>query len=185
MTINSWAGVGRASDPLDQILTKVMRNIGVKKRWKDTELLIIDEVSMISADLFDTLSAVGKKVRGDNRPFGGIQVILCGDFFQLPPIGLSGNGGKVHFCFESEAFKQLFQNGGMIVLDTVFRQKDDVTFLNILNEMRVGALSRASVATLNAKARESDRVTVTRALSDVRPTKLFSTNKDVDSYNET
>jgi ATP-dependent DNA helicase PIF1 len=113
-----------------------------------------------------------------------MQVILCGDFFQLPPIGL---GGKVHFCFESDTWRQLFQGGGLVVLDTVFRQKDDVTFLNILNEMRVGALSRNSVAILNAKSKESGRIVVsTTALSnEICPTKLFSTNKDVDGFNET
>ena len=75
------------------------------QRWKETEILVIDEISMVSAELFDKLSFIGSRVRGDPRPFGGLQLILCGDFFQLPPIGV---GSRTHFCFESKNWNTIF-----------------------------------------------------------------------------
>jgi ATP-dependent DNA helicase PIF1 len=87
-------------------------------RWKEAEVLIVDEISMLSAELFDKLSYVAQKVRQDDRPFGGLQVILCGDFYQLPPIGV---GKDAKFCFESATWEELFggRDDGMIVLEKV------------------------------------------------------------------
>jgi ATP-dependent DNA helicase PIF1 len=206
LTIHSWAGIGilmgiffivlqtnflnsgRATDSHEMIIAQVRGNRNARTRWKETEILVIDEISMLSGELLDLLSRVGKDVRGDNRPFGGMQVILCGDFFQLPPIGL---GGKVHFCFESDTWRQLFQGGGLVVLDTVFRQKDDVTFLNILNEMRTGKVSQVASQVLGNRVRQcndkaystSGDASLKDTIGEVRPTKLFATNRDVDAFN--
>ncbi len=75
------------------------------QRWKECEILVIDEISMLSAELFDKLSFIGSRVRNDARPFGGLQLVLCGDFFQLPPIGV---GKNAHFCFESSSWAEIF-----------------------------------------------------------------------------
>ena len=122
MTIHSWSGIGIGKEPLEQLVGQVHRSREAKKRWNEADILVIDEISMLSAEMFDILlSIVGSRVRGDPRPFGGLQMILCGDFFQLPPVGLfiitsmwslfyrklpltcdfnSGLGSqKVHFCF--------------------------------------------------------------------------------------
>lgn len=96
LTVHSWAGIGTGSDPLEKTIGIVSRSKEAKKRWLLTETLVIDEISMLSAELFDLLSAVGSRIRQDPRPFGGLQLIICGDFFQLPPVGL---GSKVKFCF--------------------------------------------------------------------------------------
>lgn len=105
---------------------------------------------MLSAELFDLISNIGKQVRGNNNPFGNIQIILCGDFFQLPPVGL---GSNTHFCFESEDWKELFSGkDGVVVLDKVFRQKDS-TFLTMLNEIRRGYISSSTDKILIQKAR--------------------------------
>ena len=89
MTIHSWSGVGVVNDfsphGLEQAIYRV--NKKAQKRWVATEILVIDEISMLSAELLDLLSRVGQRIRRDDRPFGGLQIILCGDFFQLPPIG--------------------------------------------------------------------------------------------------
>ncbi len=151
---------------------------------------------MLSGEMLDLLSQCGRSIRGDDRPFGGIQVILCGDFFQLPPIGV---GRNAHFCFESDTWRQLFDQPqssdggqGMVLLDTVFRQKDDSVFLNILNEMRKGGVSQRAAQLLQDKVRQciandaAQRASGNGSESDVgavRPTKLFSTNKDVDAFN--
>lgn len=84
---------------------QVARSRVAAQRWKETEILVIDEISMVSAELFDKLSFIGSRVRGDPRPFGGLQLILCGDFFQLPPIGV---GKNTHFCFESANWDTIF-----------------------------------------------------------------------------
>ena len=91
-----------------------------KKRWENTDLLFIDEVSMLSKTLFDKLSYIGSKIRKDERPFGGIQLVLSGDFFQLPPVNqLEG------FLFESEIFEKLFAKSNIIILDHVFPMSID------------------------------------------------------------
>eukprot|EP01033_Poteriospumella_lacustris_P004299 gene4299-3069_t len=161
---------------------------------------------MLSAELFDKLDVIGRRVRNNINPFGGLQIIVCGDFFQLPPVGL---GKTVKFCFEAQAWKSLFEEGrddGMIILDKVFRQKDDTTFLNLLNEMREGQISMQNQQLLQRKVEDAQRWMQQEQMEArvegflpsassvanhrekklaVRPTKLFSTNHDVDQYNMT
>lgn len=206
LTIHSWAGVGKASEPIEQLLPIVLRNSNACKRWRETEILVIDEISMLSAELFDKLDVIGRRVRNNINPFGGLQIIVCGDFFQLPPVGL---GKTVKFCFEAQAWKSLFEDGrddGMIILDKVFRQKDDTTFLNLLNEMREGQISMQNQQLLQRKVEDAQRWMQQEQMEargdgffqsastvannrekklTVRPTKLFSTNHDVDQYNMT
>lgn len=198
LTIHSWAGVGKASESIEDLLPIVARNSGACKRWKDVEILVIDEISMLSAELFDKLDMIGRRVRNKMDPFGGIQVIVCGDFFQLPPIGL---GKSVKFCFEAEAWKELFEkdsSDGMIILDKVYRQQDDTTFLNLLNEMREGVISGRNQQILLQKVKEAQELYNQQSHSfapaskqlqskklEIRPTKLFSTNHDVDQFNMT
>lgn len=198
LTIHSWAGVGKASESIEDLLPIVVRNSGACKRWKDVEILVIDEISMLSAELFDKLDMIGRRVRNNMDPFGGIQVIVCGDFFQLPPIGL---GKSVKFCFEAEAWKELFEkdsSDGMIILDKVYRQQDDTTFLNLLNEMREGVISGRNQQILLQKVKEAQELYNQQSHSfapaskqlpskklEIRPTKLFSTNHDVDQFNMT
>jgi len=89
MTIHSWAGIGLGTDSSDILCARVNKNKQVKLRWESVEILVIDEISMVSADLFDVLNAIGQSVRNPYLPFGGIQVVLCGDFFQVCFILLS------------------------------------------------------------------------------------------------
>ena len=96
-TIHSWSGIGLGTDTYEKTVGTVRNNKESKKRWLDTEILVIDEISMLSSTIFDLLSKVGSRIRNDNRPFGGIQLILCGDFFQLPPVGL----GKYAYIYLS------------------------------------------------------------------------------------
>lgn len=190
LTIHAWAGIGVGKESGEILVGKIKGNRLTKKRWQETDVLIIDEISMLSHDIFDLLSFIGQKVRNDPRPFGGIQLILCGDFFQLPPIGL---GSKIKFCFESEIWKQMFSPisgspivdnascGRMVVLDKIFRQKD-TTFLRILNEVRRGVVSKDTARIFTQHVTESKR-------KDEDPnrkmaTRLFSTNKDVDRTNK-
>lgn len=123
-TLHSWAGIGLSTGEIR--LTKT-----AQKRWKKTDVLIVDEVSMLSRELFDVLDDIGKRVRGNDRLFGGIQLVFAGDFFQLPPV----NG---EFCFKSP--KWVFET---VLLTEIFRQKDPV-YQKCLNEIRKGVLSKKS-----------------------------------------
>jgi ATP-dependent DNA helicase PIF1 len=89
MTINSGAGIGVVNDRDLADMSKIVYQVNnkAKQRWRNTDILVIDEISMLSAEIFDLLSTVGGRMRNDPRPFGGVQLVLCGDFFQLPPIG--------------------------------------------------------------------------------------------------
>ncbi len=109
-TIHSWAGIGLANGDIDTIVHRVDKNFFKKKDWRKTRTLIVDEVSMMSKRLFDILDIVGKTVRNNHsRPFGGIQLIFCGDFYQLPPVGINTEDpDNSRFCFESENWFHTF-----------------------------------------------------------------------------
>lgn len=197
-TLHSWAGIGQGSEDTEQLIGAVLRNRNACQRWRETEILVIDEISMLSAELFDKLDLIGRRVRNKLTLFGGLQLVMCGDFFQLPPVGM---GKATSFCFESKAWAELFADKpeNLIVLETVYRQRDDQVFLKLLNDLRVGYVSPAANQLLMNKVRECQAAEAAAAAAEaegaglmsslsrhavaVRPTKLFSTNKDVDEYN--
>ena len=98
VTIHSWAGVGLAKGRPQTIIDKVLKSSVACARWRQAVVLVVDEVSMLDSELFDILEATGRAVRGGQRPFGGLQIVTCGDFYQLPPVKL-GEYGK-GFAFQ-------------------------------------------------------------------------------------
>ncbi len=138
-TVHQWSGVGRAEGEKEDILNKVRANKNAVVNWLKCQVLFIDEISMISASLFELLSWIGCSIRQNfEKPFGGIQVIVCGDFHQLPPVDRVGGAT---FAFESKEWKQLFPSKeNWIVLKTVVRQKDP-DFVRILSKVREGDTS--------------------------------------------
>lgn len=125
-TLHSWAGIGLGDDP--DLIKKVKRNVWTRQRWMNTDILIIDEISMISGDLLTKLDAIGKDVRCSDLPFGGIQLIVFGDFCQLPPVHVE----LVGFAFQSPAWNFI-----KVELNEVMRQSDPV-FIEILAAIRIG-----------------------------------------------
>jgi ATP-dependent DNA helicase PIF1 len=118
-TVHSWAGIGLGKKPVDQLVNDLLTDeklVNALRRWRATHTLVIDEISMISADLFDKLDMIGRRVRDRAMEFGGIQIIVCGDFLQLPPV-------NEKFAFESEAWKSIVQD--TVTLDCVYRQRDE------------------------------------------------------------
>lgn len=111
--------------------------------------LIIDEVSMVDGDLFDKLSQIGRTIRNNGRPWGGIQLIITGDFFQLPPVP-DGQQRDVKFAFDASTWSTSIDH--TIGLTEVFRQRDP-TFARMLNEMRLGEISQATEQAFKALAR--------------------------------
>lgn len=140
-TIHSWAGIGLANDSIDKVVEKVVRNYKKKQNWLNIDVLILDEVSMLSLKLFKILDLIGRKIRKNNLPFGGIQLIFSGDFYQLPPIGNEDDIESMCFCFESIIWEQIFGNPCFLLEN--FRQKD-IVYNKILNQIRTGNIYSSS-----------------------------------------
>jgi len=122
-TIHSWSGIRVARGTKDEIVNNVLRNRKAVSEWKKAKTLIIDEVSMLSQKLFEILNDIGKSTRNRyDMPFGGIQVVFTGDFFQLPPVGNMEEPETSAFCFESPEWLQVFPKKNHIELKEIFRQ---------------------------------------------------------------
>jgi ATP-dependent DNA helicase PIF1 len=176
-TLHSWAGIGRANKSIEQYVRSISKNAFQKAIWKTTDILIVDEVSMMSKKIFDILNAIGKSVRRNSKPFGGIQVIFCGDFYQLPPVGDKDEIETTQFCFESEEWNNAFSMETHICLKTIFRQNDS-NYKNILNQVREGRIRRSSIDMLHKQVGKTIEATVI-----IKPTKLFPTRMQVDNIN--
>jgi len=171
-TVHSWAGVGLAKDPVPALLKAMPPK--AKKRWKITSCLVIDEVSMMTPDLLEKLDAVGRAVRkNETTPFGGIQLIFVGDFYQLPPI--TQGSSEPSFLFESPLWHSLGLEPHQ--LTTIHRQKDPA-FQVILQEARSGTLSDASIQRL------STRMRLDFSKEEIQPTMLFTRRAEVEQINQ-
>lgn len=171
-TLHSFAGMGISKLPVEQLVKKIRKNKLAKERWKSTSVLVIDEISMVDAEFFDTLDAVARRIRRKTRlPFGGLQLVVTGDFFQLPPVS---KNDTARFCFEATAWSHMHHT---INLSKVFRQKDP-EFAELLNEMRQGRLSAESIRKLKELRRPlcNDQ--------GLEPTQLFPMRWQVDAANE-
>ena len=157
VTLHSFGGIGLGKEAIPDLVRKIKRNAKAKQRWLRTKVLVIDEISMVDGDLFDKLEGIARSVRNNGRPFGGIQVVITGDFFQLPPVPDYGKVAK--FAFDAATWNTSIDH--TIGLTQVFRQKDPgnrvsciirrmsanvpVVFANVLNEMRLGKLTPKSI----------------------------------------
>jgi ATP-dependent DNA helicase PIF1 len=178
-TLHSWAGVGLAQGTIEQLVNKIKKNKFAKASWRQTHILVIDEVSMLSLKLFNTLNEIGKAVRGNSKPFGGIQLVFSGDFFQLPPVGDNEEPDTQRFCFESDDWNSVFHKSCQIQLVKIFRQTDEI-YSTILNQIREGKIKRKSNDLLmQYVGRPLDANLV------AEPTKLFPTRNKVDNINNT
>jgi ATP-dependent DNA helicase PIF1 len=150
-TLHSWSGIGLGKEPAPELVKKVKRNQKSRQRWIRTKVLIVDEVSMVDGALFDKLEQVARTIRNNGRPFGGIQLVVTGDFFQLPPVPEKNTIAK--FVFEAVTWNTCIQH--TILLTHVFRQKDE-KFAGMLNEMRLGKMSPATVREFKSLSRPLD-----------------------------
>ncbi|KAF4043048.1 PIF1-like helicase [Phytophthora infestans] len=154
MTLHHFAGIDpRAHMSRQELLQQISRKKDAIARWKSARILVIDEVSMLDGRLFDDLEAVARQIRRNSAFFGGIQLILSGDFFQLPPVGrrVRDQGARLApplLCFESSAWARGITE--TVVLKEIFRQRDD-EFVRILNAFRVGRPTTAMIEKLNER----------------------------------
>ena len=144
-TIHSWAGIGLGTDSIENIILKIKRNPHKRSQWRDIKTLVIDEISMMSQKLFELINEIGKHFKKNTRPFGGIQIIALGDFYQLPPVS---KDEEVSFCFESPVWRETFSLDCHIKLIHIFRQSDE-TYATILNQIREGKIKKKSYNIFN------------------------------------
>ena len=180
-TIHSFAGVGTGQDSLHEMVSKVMGNEYARERWRNVDVLVIDEISMMPGAFLDHLDFIAKRVRNDRRIFGGLQVVFCGDFYQLPPVNLDKN----QFSFEAKCWHKAID--ASIILRQIFRQNEDTTFMAILNQARIGELSERSIKTLsehcfNPKSRM--QLQYMQSHPCIKPTALECRNQKVDYINQ-
>jgi ATP-dependent DNA helicase PIF1 len=188
-TLHSFFGIGLGTGSLSSLLNKVNKNSAAKKRLEETDVLIIDECSMLSSDLLEKLDAIAREIRFDglfrDEPFGGMQIIKFGDFYQLPPVERLSERGSDNqmrsFCFESQVWSDLGLSENFIVLKQVQRQ-ENVEFITLLNKVRVGEVQGTDIKYLNTKC----LISKTNPLPNdgILPTRLYVLNKDVDAENE-
>ncbi|KAK6207499.1 DNA repair and recombination protein pif1 [Colletotrichum tabaci] len=174
-TLHSFAGIGLGKDDIPTLVKKIRRNPKAKNRWLRTKTLIIDEVSMVDGELFDKLSSIGRTIRNNGKPWGGIQLVITGDFFQLPPVPDGDKSRESKFAFEAATWNTAIDH--TIGLTQVFRQRDPV-FANMLNEMRLGKISEETVQAFRKLTRP--------IVSDdgLEVTELFPTRYEVENANQ-
>ena len=174
-TLHSWSGIGLGTGPLAKIQQKVLYNKKAATRWKKTNILIVDEVSMMSKKIFDTIEHIARQLRKKPGVFGGMQLIFCGDFFQLPPVGNADEPDSDLFCFQSEHWFNVFPQRNHVQLTHIFRQDDD-QYKKILHHIRWGELDKESAEILAKQiGKEIDPENV--------PTKLYAVRAKTDFVN--
>ena len=168
-TIHSYLGIGFGKASSEILIQKINSTPWLKKRWNSLSCLVIDEISMLSPEIFDKLEYIARVIRKSKLPFGGIQLILSGDFCQLPVIGVN------KFCFEAESWNICIDE--TIYLTEIIRQSEK-SFQNILNNIRLGNITEFDKTILDQR--------IGFNLNNeygIMPTKLYSTNIDVDRIN--
>jgi ATP-dependent DNA helicase PIF1 len=180
-TIHSWSGIRLGKGEIEDIIESIVYNHVARNAWRNTDVLIVDEVSMMSKRIFELLNIVGKRLRKCySKPFGGLQIVFVGDFFQLPPVCVNNaQEGEEMFCFESDEWLHTFPMDNHIVLKTMFRQ-DDSVFRRILGNIRMGNVVTEDV---NVLKKYINRTFDSEKYQGIIPTKLYPTKNKVDNVN--
>lgn len=169
-TIHSYSGIGTGQKDISEIYKNIINfPNGCKKRWSETGILIIDEISMMESSIFDKLEILAKKIRKNNERFGGIQVILSGDFLQLPPVK------STTFSFEAISWDIVIDK--VFYFDKIIRQNDE-RLQEVLNNIRIGIVDDNVKALLNSCLNKK-----LEHPSGIIPTHLFSKRDIVLNYN--
>jgi ATP-dependent exoDNAse (exonuclease V) alpha subunit len=173
VTIHSWSGIGVKQTLSTKDLEFIKKKKPLREQFDKTKVLIIDEISMLHQDQLNTIHSVLEYCRDNSRAFGGIQIILCGDFFQLPPIGNYGELSRDKFAFMSNAWQ--FADFNVCYLTEQYRQNNNA-LTGILEEIRSASISQKSIDLL-------EKASKTTFENGIEPTKLYTHNVDVDKIN--
>lgn len=180
-TLHSWSGIKLAKGDNSKTVAAVSKSKRLKAKWRKVQVLIVDEVSMMSLKIFDLIEEIGRVCRLSDLPFGGIQVVFTGDFYQLPPVGTLDDPTTDMFCFESVKWNQVFSKQNQIQLKTIFRQTDP-KYKEILLQVRNATLTEENIKILQDQVkREID----SEKYNGCMPTKLFPTRVKTDFLNNT
>lgn len=168
MTIHSWSGIGINKTLNRYELAEIASRDKLVRRLKKTHVLIVDEISMLDGNTLSLVDLVCRTVLGSEQPFGGIQVVLVGDFFQLPPVGRDGDVPV--FAFDAAVWEA---SGFTTCYLSEQHRQEDKAFLKMLAAVRSGEVDDEHRELLVKR----------RTTTSVQMTKLFSHNADVDRIN--
>jgi ATP-dependent DNA helicase PIF1 len=172
MTIHSWSGIGIRDSLSEMDIDQIASKEHVSRRIQKTTTLIIDEISMLSANVLVMVDAVCREVKHSDLPFGGLQVVLVGDFFQLPPIGRGSN--RPAFAFESSVWGDLHP---LVCYLTEQHRQEDPRFLSVLSSIRAADPDPTTVSVILGREAEIEGF-------DEDVPRLYTHNVDVDRLNQ-
>jgi ATP-dependent DNA helicase PIF1 len=172
VTIHSWSGIGVRDSLNKSEVAEIAEKRHVRKNVEKASVLIVDEISMLHHFQLDLVDMVLREIKNSELPFGGLQVVFCGDFFQLPPVRKFGLESL--FAYHSETWKNL--NLKICYLSEQHRQ-NDLEYLKILNAIRDDSVSEEIIGILKTRFDKEIK-------TDIEPTKLYSHNKNVNAENE-
>lgn len=149
ITINSFMGIGTGESSVEVLLRRLRYKMNIKDRIKRTDILVIDEISMMSADIFEKINTICQTLRKCGKPFGGIQLVITGDFLQLETIFKNESNDR-RLLIDSELFKKMYDNN-TIILKENFRQNGDNKYIDILLRIRKGLQTKDDINVLNSR----------------------------------
>lgn len=170
MTIHSWSGIGIKDSLTPHDLEIISTKERIVKRAKSAQVLVIDEISMLDGKVLDMVDQVLRTVRQKQEPFGGLQIVCIGDFFQLPPV--TRQGDMMRYAFESNAWLNMKP---LICYITEQYRQDDEMLLGLLGSIRRNEIEEEHYTLLN----EQKEI----AYENIEPTRLYTHNADVDAVN--
>ncbi len=171
ITIHSWSGLGIKDNLSEHEIEKLLSKSYLKKKFKYTQVLVIDEISMLHGFQLDAVDRICRAFKQSTAPFGGMQIVLCGDFFQLPPI----NKGdlEINFAYKAEIWG--IMDLQVCYLSEQYRQALTDDLLSVLNDIRQNEISKRTQELL--QQRQSAK------RNKIIPTKLYTHNREVDQLN--
>ncbi|KAL9663520.1 hypothetical protein QQ045_018907 [Rhodiola kirilowii] len=174
-TLHSFAGVGLGEGDKETLLARVVSNVWCYRKWRRAKALVIDEISMVDGELLDKLEYVARKVRleKEDKVWGGIQLVVGGDFFQLRPVSARGVEEK-RYAFESKCWDSSFDL--QVELTKVFRQSNDILLMDLLQSIRRGEIDHGNMEILKLCCFEKEM--------DPSAVRLFPRIEDVKKMND-
>jgi ATP-dependent DNA helicase PIF1 len=155
ITINSFMGIGTGESSIDILLRRLRYKMNIKDRIRKTDILVIDEISMMSADIFEKINIICQTLRKSMKSFGGIQLVITGDFLQLETIFKNESSDR-RSIIESELFKKMY-NKNTIILKENFRQNGDNKYIDILLRIRKGVQTEDDINVLNSRLTKTSK----------------------------
>lgn len=187
-TLHSWCklkiDISNPKIPIDDLFAKFCTSRMVLENWVNTDVLIIDEISMITPAMLHRIHLFAKLARRNSNPFGGMQMILSGDWAQLPPVIQKFEVEKteyenLEYCFELKDWGKWFEDENVVVLNYIFRQSNDERFCKLLNNIRRGNIETEDVELLKSRVNQK----LEEKGVPIEPTHIYSLLSQVNKFN--